>query len=124
MNGFRNVLESPALAAVLAERLAQIDLRGHDPESDAGQPPHRLPDLAAQYARISAERAAPGPSQHLAGARKKAVQAAALAIAAVERLDVEIDRQANAMRDEGDQLARDAEAEANEASPDLPGLLG
>lgn len=85
-----NPLASRALADVLAERLAQVHQRGHTSAADGAHPPERLLDLTFTYARIAADRAQPGTRQHLAGARKKAVQAAALAIAAVERLDAEI----------------------------------
>lgn len=91
-----DIFTSAALADILAERLAQVTQRGHTPESDADQPVHRLLDLTSTYARIACDRAAPGDRQTLAGARKKAVQAAALAIAAVERLDLDIRAAADA----------------------------
>lgn len=89
-NHANNIFASKALADILAERLAQVHNRGHTPEEDGQRPPHHLLDLTFTYARIAADRAMPGDRQHLAGARKKAVQTAALAIAAVERLDAEI----------------------------------
>lgn len=90
-NHLDNPLASRALSDVLAERLAQVHHRGHTSEADGEHPPQRLLDLTFTYARIAADRATPGDKQHLTGARKKAVQAAALALAAVERLDREID---------------------------------
>lgn len=108
---FRKILETNAFWDVLTERLAQIHKHRHEPETDRLHDPHHLPDLTAQYARIAADRAAPGERQDLLASRKKAVQAAALALAAVERLDAEIAHR-NALRPNPD------------ADPDIPGLLG
>lgn len=85
----RGAIESRALADVLAERMRQIEQFSHSPATDGAQPVHRLPQLAADYARIASDRAQPGNRQDLRGARKKAVQAAALALAAIDRIDTE-----------------------------------
>lgn len=93
MSPMPRALESAALASVIAERLAQIDKHGHDPQRDAAQAPDRLLHLAKDYCQIAAERAQRGKNQHLSAARKKAVQSAALAIAAIEVIDAICDHQ-------------------------------
>lgn len=113
----RTMLESVALQDVLKERIAQIDKRGHTSETDGDHPLHFLPGLAAEYAGIARDRARPGTHFSLPGARKKAVQAAALALAAVERLDAELARL------EALDLVEDQDAPDPTKSPDLPGLF-
>jgi hypothetical protein len=85
----RPLFEGNALRDVLAERLKQVELHGHDPEEDRLQPLERLPDLVSQYAITAMNRAQRGPGRHLPGARKKLVQVAALALAAIDRIDAE-----------------------------------
>jgi hypothetical protein len=82
--------EGAALRDVLAERRKQIETHGHDPDEDASFPPDRLPQLACSFGNIARERAERGPKQTLEGARKKAVQACALWLAAIEVIDSHI----------------------------------
>jgi hypothetical protein len=94
MTVFRSILESPAVAAVLQERLAQAEKHGHDPLAEREQSPHRIAQIALDYSRIAHDRTVRGDRQHLEGARKKAVQAAALHLALIDVLDHHINAQA------------------------------
>jgi hypothetical protein len=85
----RPLFESNALRDALAERLKQVEKHGYDPEEDRLQPVERLPELIVQYAIIAKERSQRGPAHNLPGARKKLVQVAALALAAIDRIDAE-----------------------------------
>lgn len=113
MTPFRTALESPAVADALKERRAQIEKHGHDPLVEREAHPYRIAQIAAEYAAIARDRAQPGVRQDLAGARKKAVQAAALQLAQIDVLDHHINA-----------LAVEAyEREQRRATaPDLPGL--
>jgi hypothetical protein len=88
-NVMRPLFESSALRDVLAERLKQVEKYDYDPEHDRTQPLEVLPDLVSQYAITAMNRAQRGPGRHLPGARKKLVQVAALALAAIDRIDAE-----------------------------------
>lgn len=113
---FRESLESQALADVLAERIKQIDDRGHTLEADLALSLDALPRLVATYATIARDRATRGKQFTLPGARKKIIQAAALAIAAAERIDAEI---ARLEEQDAELLGTPLDLDA----PDLPGLF-
>lgn len=87
MSDLRQMLEGAAIAAVLQERVAQCDRYGHDPLAERELPPHYLTNRATEFGKSARDRSQPGSQQHLIGARKKAVQAAALWLAAIDVLD-------------------------------------
>lgn len=76
-----------ALDEIAAERFAQVDRFGHAPERDAALPLDELPKKAREYVTIGIDRLHPFQGElNIPLARKKLVQAAALLIAAIERL--------------------------------------
>jgi hypothetical protein len=82
------ILEGPALASVIEARLAQID-HGHTSERDMDTVIDFLPRQARDFIVIAIDciRADMSP-QDLPRARKKLAQAAALCLAALDRLAV------------------------------------
>lgn len=88
-DAFRRVVECPHLGAVIRERVAQLDAHGHMPEADAELPLHALPHKALDYLQIALECTQGIRGQRdLPRARKKLAQAAALCLAALDRLDL------------------------------------
>lgn len=80
-------IATAALGDVLRERVRHMTDLGHDREHDDGLSIDYLPRLAAGRMIIATDRLAAGDRRDLAGARKALVQAAALALAALDRLD-------------------------------------
>lgn len=80
-------IATAALGDVLRERVRhQTDL-GYDRDHDDGLPVDFLPRQASQRMTIALDRMATGGRRDLDGARKALVQSAALALAAIDRLD-------------------------------------
>lgn len=80
-------LNSAAIGAVLAERLAQVERFGHDPDGDVLLSLDDLPRKAWEYLQIGRDCIrATGEKRDLPRARKKLVQSAALILAALDRL--------------------------------------
>jgi hypothetical protein len=89
---------TPALNAVLQERVRGIDAFGHTAASDDALGLDALGRKAHAFALIAAERAA-GPPQRrdLPRARKKAAQAGALILALIDAIDRETAREATTL---------------------------
>lgn len=104
MTNAPDILQTMALADIMKERLAQVSSHGFTPEMDALRPVAHFLTMSADYAHIAEQRTQPGSRQDLLKARIKAVQAAALAIVAVERLDLEIRRQSESELASGETL--------------------
>lgn len=82
------ILTGAALRDVIAERIAQIDRRGFSLQADASRGPAFLAGLSRQYLQIAIDRLSAAPElRHPAAARKRMVEAAALALAAIDALD-------------------------------------
>lgn len=96
---------SAALADVLQERMEQIDRRNHTAEDDLAQPVYRLIKLAVDYALIARDRAHHGQKQSLTGSRRKAVQAAALLFAHIDRIDAELKTRAEQASEGGQETS-------------------
>lgn len=85
-----------ALGDVLRERVRHATDLGYDSDHDDGLSVDYLPRQAAQRMTIATDRLATGGRRDLPGARKALVQAAALALAAIDRLDRALGKSAGA----------------------------
>jgi hypothetical protein len=85
------VAQSRALADIAALRREQIERFGHTPEADAKTPIYRFAQLLQNYAMAVMEDAQFGkPAGQM---RLHTIKLAALAVATIERLDLEITRE-------------------------------
>ena len=83
-----NLAERRSLRAVQAERYAQQSQRGHSDEADDDLPLHSLIERARDAATIASENLRGSiPSANPQTAWRKAVQSAALMLAALDRLE-------------------------------------
>lgn len=83
-----NAIRGPAVQAAIEARIEQIVRYGHDSEHDAMQPIDELPRLARKHLSEASERIAGlGEKRHLPAARRSLARAAALCLAAMDRLD-------------------------------------
>lgn len=88
------VLNGGALRDTIAERLAQIERRGHSLEVDASRGPAHLARIAHEHIQIGLDRLeAAGDAHQPEAARRRLVTGAALAIAAIEALDNQLEQQ-------------------------------
>lgn len=82
-------IQGRAVRAVLEARIEQIVKHGHDREHDAMLSIVRLPDLAIEVARIARSRiGVTGTDRNLVAARRGLARAAAICLAAIDRLDM------------------------------------
>lgn len=83
-----NAIRGPAVQAAIEARIEQIMRYGHDSEHDGMLAIGALPDLARQQLVMSIERiAGTAEIRQLPAARKSLARAAALCLAAIDRLD-------------------------------------
>lgn len=83
-----DAIQGPAVRAVLEARIGQILKQGHTRENDAMLSIVALPDKAIEMARIARSRiGVTGADRNLKAARKSLAAAAALCLAAIDRLD-------------------------------------
>lgn len=75
------------LGDVLRERIRHATDLGYDRDHDDALPVDWLARQAGNRMTIAIDRLASGPRRDLAGGRKSLVQAAALALAAIDRID-------------------------------------
>lgn len=88
MDDVANAIRGPAVQAAIEARIEQVVRYGHDSEHDAMQPIGALPELARKELVMTAERISGlGERRQLAAARKSLARAAALCLAAMDRLD-------------------------------------
>lgn len=82
---------SPAALAVIAERERQVTRYGHSAEADDAAPRQHLLRLGHVFLLDAADLLSrrPGPAE-LTRVRRKAIQAAALCLAEIERIDREL----------------------------------
>lgn len=99
----QQAIASPNIAAILEQRIAQIERHGHDPRADAARPPDHLPRLALDYVQGALDHIRRGASRDGEIARSRLVKAAALCLAAADRLG--LDRMGNSI--EAEEAARD-----------------
>jgi hypothetical protein len=86
-----NAAQGPAIRDVVEMRTQQIARYGHTREADADLPLDQLPREAAQRIQTAVERIrATEERRSLPGARVALVRAAAMCLAAVDRLDLAI----------------------------------
>jgi hypothetical protein len=84
-------LQGSAMRAVMHMRIEQMVKHGHSRESDAMLPLLWLPKQAADHARNACDRVGvTGQGRNLAAAKKALARSAALALAAIDRIDFEI----------------------------------
>lgn len=86
-------MASTAIADVHARRLEQITKHGHTPAIDALQPLSVMVRKLGQYAGLAMDHCGYGDhvaADRLAYARKHLVTSAALAIAVIDRIDIEL----------------------------------
>ena len=76
-----------ALEDIMSMREEQIVKFGHTPEQDAMLPAHYLPKEARAYLDHAIDELMIGPEGWEARARKRLIRAAALILAAIDRLD-------------------------------------
>ncbi|MEZ5688722.1 MAG: hypothetical protein R3E21_08085 [Caenibius sp.] len=86
-----------AMEDVMTMREEQIVKFGHTPEQDAMLPAHYLPKQARGYLEHAIDELTIGPEGWEARARKRLIRAAALILAAIDRLDADT----NSTRTEG-----------------------
>lgn len=91
-------IQGPAVRAALEMRIGQI-AQGHDAEHDSFLPIEQLPHLARQFGLAAIEQlTGTRERQNLPVARKNLARMAAAALAAIDRLDMVLNKQ---LRDEG-----------------------
>lgn len=82
-------IQGPAMRAVMEMRIEQIVKHGHTAEGDRMLPISLLPDEARKMAAAACDLiVATGERRNLPVARKRLARAAALCMAAIDRLDV------------------------------------
>lgn len=87
LDDIANAIRGPAVEAAIDARIEQILRFGHDSERDSMLPIGELPQLARKHVSEAIERiSATGEKRHLPGARKSLARAAALCLAAIDRL--------------------------------------
>lgn len=88
MDDVANAMRGPALQLAIDMRIEAIVRYGHDAEHDAMQPIDELPRLARKHLTEAAERiSGTGQVRQLPAARRSLARAAALCLAAIDRLD-------------------------------------
>jgi hypothetical protein len=85
----RALVTGPAVKAVLEARIAQVVKHGHTPANDAELPIKHLPANARSMI-IDTLDLLEGPRRNLVVAKRRLAKAAAMLIAAIERVDVEL----------------------------------
>src|SRR5688572_1972686 len=84
-----NAIRGPAVRGAIDMRLEQLLKHGHDSEHDMMLPLDQLPRLARERAIMAIEQiSGTGEKQNLPVARRNLLRAAAICLAAVDRLDV------------------------------------
>lgn len=83
-----NAIRGPAVRGAIDMRLEQLLKHGHDAEHDMMLPIDQLPRLARERTAMAIEQiSGTGEKQNLPVARKNLLRAAAICLAAVDRLD-------------------------------------
>lgn len=86
-----NAIRGPAMQATIDMRIEQIVRHGHDSEHDAMLPIDRLArDAAGRFAAAVDHMSGAGERRDLAAARRVLVRAAAIGLAAIDRIDMAI----------------------------------
>lgn len=83
-------ISGPALNAVLEARIEQIVKHGHTPAQDAAMPLKVLPHHARSMILDATDLMDPGCRRNLTVARRRIAKAAAMLLAAIDRIDVEL----------------------------------
>lgn len=81
-------IQGPALRAVLDARIEQIVKHGHDAEHDQMQPIGQLPKLARETAAMAMDTLGGDERRNIPVARRRLARAAAICMAAIDRLDM------------------------------------
>lgn len=84
------LIQGPAMRAVIEARIEQVVKHGHTPEGDADRPLRLLPNNARQMILDTLDLLDPGGRQNLVVGRRRLARAAALLLAAIDRVDVAI----------------------------------
>ena len=86
-------MRSAAVSDIFQRRLEQITKHGHTPAMDAHKPVGMLIRQMRDYADAAMDHSGPGnhvPADRLANARKHIITSAAMAIAIIDRIDIDL----------------------------------
>lgn len=84
-----DAIRGPSMRAVMEVRIDQIARHGHGTVSDGGLPLPWLPGRAIEYLTAGRDLTHPGDKQNLAVAKRRLAIAAALCLAAMDRIEIE-----------------------------------
>lgn len=88
-------LQGPAVRDTLAMRIEQIARHGHSAARDDLLPLDDLPRIGCEFGKQARELIVPGERRNLAAARRKLVRMTAAGLAAIDRLDRQIIKEAS-----------------------------
>lgn len=86
----RAIATGPAMRSVIEARIEQIVKHGHTPAADADLPIKLLPSHARNMITDAFDLLDPGQRRNLTVARRRLAKSAAMLLAAIDRVDVEI----------------------------------